>query len=216
MITHRSLLASMVVVLSGCGVTVHGPAATAPRAAVQAPQPAKPVVLRLDFTKQSIHQGPICGDGPLYAGKLTLDGLLGTHVVPGNASAIMTLDASGASRWNTADGHRWTEAEAQAAAARGIQPWLLTPWTMHRTGAVLRGSLASDRLTAYVGGGTLGADSVAGCGPLGHPAEPGTYLASLRADGSGFTYIMSLMPYDPATRTVQTPYGVLTLPSTSG
>jgi len=210
-----ALAATVIAAMTGCGMVVNGPAARPSTT----PAPAQPTAAaargaagpQLDFSRPSIMSPVLNCDGPLYAGKLTLDGLLqgvGT-------AAIVTLDSQGTARWNTADGHRWTVAEAQAAIAAGIRPWLFTPWTLHRSGPVLRGTLPSS-LTAYVGGGTLGADQVHDCGTGHLPVAGGSFLAEFVTDQSVGTILVGLMPYDPATRTVHTPFGLLTLPSTSG
>ena len=203
--------------LSACGVhsTVGAPAA----APVKGGGPIGPSgvypLFDLDFTR-AIHTPTLMCEDPVFTGTLTLPILLGSEV----AAAIVTLDGQGTARWNTLDGHRWTNAEAAAAlaAAHGtFQPSLNTPWLLHRSGAVLRGTLPP-AFTAWIGGGDLGADHLSGCGVGVPPVAGRTYLAEFGAnltmgtgDHSG-PILLWLSPYDPATKMAHTRFGVLTVP----
>jgi hypothetical protein len=210
--------AFLALIVAGCG-TLHDGAAMPPKAAsaapatgsrtVGSPMGVSPHAIMLNFTRP-INISLDC-EYAGYAGTLTISGLLGKH----RAAAIVTIDGSGTPRWNSRDGHRWTQAEANAVSST-FQPWLYTPWRMHVTGPVLRGQVPP-ALTGYLQGGKLGADVVGGCGPTAAPVEGKSYLAVFGtelttgvADGAvQAPVIADLMPYDPATHMLQTRYGSL-------
>lgn len=215
----RAAAAVLLFALVGCG-NLHGGAAIPPKVpstASSRPHVA-PVAVRhtslLNFAGP-IHTSVNC-DYANYAGTLTLSGVLGKD----RAAAIVTLDGSGTPRWNTADGHRWTQAEANAAVSPTFEPWLYTPWRMHVTGAALRGQVPHV-ITGYLQGGTLGTDVVGGCHPTAVAVAGHSYLAvfggelttGLAAGAVQAPILDDLMSYDPATHVVQTRYGALSLSS---
>jgi len=211
-------VAAGIVCLSGCGVRVGAPATVSspPSSPVSGPVAlhGNALGLHLDFSR-AIHTPTLYCDGPMYSGPLTLSGFLGSD----RAAAVVTLDSKGTARWNTPDGHRWTNVEAQAALAHGVQPYLDTPWSLHLSGPVLQGAVPH-ALTAWTSGGDLGADHLSGCGAGLVPVPGQTYLAEfgpeletgVRSGPLVRPILMWLSPYDAATKTVHTRFGTLTLP----
>lgn len=210
--------------LGGCGAVAGGPAGPQPGANAgqgsTAEQPAGPLHSTFDFSRP-INIVAQC-DPPLYAGELTVAGLLGNV----RGAAVVTLDAPGAARWNSSDGHRWTQAEADAAvtAAHGrFSPSLFTPWRLHVSGPVLRGTVPSS-ITAYALGGKLGADRISMACTTVAPVAGQTYLAEFGGELTTAAttgplqspVLAELIAYDPATRTAHTRYGPLVLPSAPG
>lgn len=210
------VLAACLLCLSACGVrsVVGAPAAAPVHAGPLGPADANPL-FDLDFTR-AIHTPTLMCDGPVFNGTLTLPILLGSD----QEAAIVTVDGKGMARWNTPDGHRWTQAEAEAARASShgtFQPYLNTPWLLHLSGPVLRGTLPQ-AITAWTSGGDVGQDHLSGCGVGIEPVAGRTYLAEFAQNltvGTGEhsgPILMWLSSYDPGTKTLHTRFGALTLP----
>lgn len=77
-----------------------------------------------------------------------------------SAVALITVVALRAVRWNTSDGARPTQAQADAMAD---QPGLFTPLDIDVT-HVYAGSTLPEHLTTYAEEGSIGADHVSTCG----------------------------------------------------
>jgi hypothetical protein len=213
------------VALTGCG-SIHGaPAAAATQSSVQASPATVSAAhasfvpkLRFDFTRP-IRQGTIECDRAGWAGPPNLAKALSYA----RGIAVIRLDKRSSARWNTSDGTRPTEDQAQAIVAGSagkVEPFLYTGWTLHIVGPVLRGSLPSS-LTGYFYGGVHAQDSMpaASC-TMAAPVEGGTYLAAFgpeigeQASSTLHEPIVDdLFAYDPATGSVTAPGGVVQLPA---
>jgi len=139
------------------------------------------------------------------------------------AVAIVTIDRTADTRWNTPDGLRPTQAQAVAeeASPHRYTPFLMSGLAMHPT-RVFRGVVPAS-IVAYSVGGTLGADSMTETGTgclVAAPKPEGTRIAAFGSeiDRQATTslvrpVIAEVLPYDPSTKLVVTRDGPMLLPS---
>ena len=140
----------------------------------------------------------------------------------GRAAAVVQVTAVGSARWNTSDGHRWTQAEADSAAAAtpSVEAYIYTPYTV-RVVKPLRGELpAGSTIVGFVRGGSVGQDKIDLSCSVAQPIVGNEYVAffgsELTTAQMGATplqqpVITTFLAYDPNSDTVHTPSGPLNL-----
>lgn len=228
------LMAGMIVALlvSACGVHVsphadNRSADTAPSAApsLAGDRPAaQPGSAGLDFNQPIASTGE-CSYARVYALHDYLSHMALTTSDPdqvGRAAAVVQVTAIGAARWNTPDGHRWTQAEADAATAANppVEPSIYTPYTVKVLQSLRGGLSAGTTIVGFVRGGTVGQDRIDLSCSVSQPVVGGQYVAFF---GSELTtgqmgaaplqqpVITTFLGYGPNTDVVQTPSGPLNL-----
>jgi len=137
------------------------------------------------------------------------------------AAAIMTvIGPDGPPRWNTPDGHRWTQDEAiRARAQNGVLPFIETPWHFVRSGPTFVGSVPTS-VEVWLAGGAVGQDFLGGGNSFEPPIPGRSYLLLFGpqqnlAPPGAFRVILNTYPYDPVTRALDGPWGRITLASGS-
>jgi hypothetical protein len=97
------------------------------------------------------------------------------------AALVATVVSTGTPVWNTADGHRWTQAEINAGTP--VAPHIYTPYRLRvqRLLSPAAGLAAGGSITAYLLGGTTpyGDREFDGCGPAVAPRPGGSAVVLL-------------------------------------
>jgi hypothetical protein len=223
-----------VLLLSACGIRspqqatrVHGAGDTAPSPSpsIAADRPV-PGAARSGFNfNQAIAYTGECSYPHTYALHDYLSHMGLTTTDPGQvgrASAVVQVTSVGAARWNTSDGHRWTQTEADSAAAAtpSVDAYIYTPYTVTVV-QPLRGSLAAGAtIVGFLRGGTVGQDKINLSCSVAQPTVGGEYVvffgselttAAMGAAPLQQPVITNFLQYAESTDTVQTPSGPLNL-----
>jgi len=140
----------------------------------------------------------------------------------GRAAAVVRVTSVGAARWNTSDGHRWTQAEADGAAAASpsVEAYIYTPYTVTVVQPLRGGLAAGSTVVGFLRGGTVGRDKINLSCSAAQPTVGGEYVvffgselttAAMGAAPLSQPVITTFLRYDAGADTVQTPSGPLNL-----
>jgi len=140
----------------------------------------------------------------------------------GRAAALVQVTSVGAARWNTSDGHRWTQAEADSAAiaSPSVEAYIYTPYTVTVVQPLRGGLAAGSTIVGFLRGGTVGQDKINLSCSVAQPTVGGEYVvffgselttAAMGAAPLSQPVITTFLRYDASSDIVQTPSGPLNL-----
>lgn len=236
-ITVRRLMAGVVTVLllSACGVRAPqqdaaaqngaGDTGASPTSPAAGDHPvAGPAGSQLKFNQPIAYTGE-CSYPHTYALHDYLSHMALTTADPdqvGRAAAVVQVTSVGAARWNTSDGHRWTQAEADTAAASSpsVEAYIYTPYTVSVVHPLRGGLAAGSTIVGFLRGGTVGQDKINLSCSVAQPSVGGEYVvffgselttAAMGATPLSQPVITTFLRYDASADVVQTPSGPLNL-----
>ena len=151
---------------------------------------------------------------PTWGGRPSLQQVLDRQPNLATAAVMTVVGPTGPARWNTPDGHRWTQPEAIAARLKGVAPAIQQPWRLDRSGPTFAGDVP-DSVEVWLVGGRVGDDYMFGGNCIAGEADPvpgRSYLiffgpAQDLAPPGAYRVILAAWPYDPVTHALDGPWG---------